>query len=188
MKTFYAWLKQHKHIREPIGDLARDVLADEEWPKLQNNPDVLYNYLRRKTSWGLVLSTFRAAYIDYQRECLPDSKEPEFIGRELDEDVLSLHFVYVLSAGDFIKVGKAKDVDARVDRLQTACPFPVTILRRGRFDDAFRTESALHRLLLPYSQHNEWFTITERVLTHLLSLFDSMAKDNNADQNSEDNY
>jgi hypothetical protein len=57
--------------------------------------------------FGLVLSTFKTAYIDYQRECLPDSKEPEFIGRRLDEDVLSLHFVYVLRAGDFIKVGKA---------------------------------------------------------------------------------
>jgi uncharacterized protein YozE (UPF0346 family) len=183
MKSFYSWLKKHKEANAPIGDLARDILVDEEWPKRQNNPDALYHYLRGKTSWEVVLTTFKTAYIDYQRECLPRSVEPAFIGRELAKEVLSLDFVYVLRADTFIKVGKARDVDARVDRLQTSCPFPVTILRRGRFDNAFKTESALHRLLLPYSQHNEWFSIPERVLTDLLRLFDSMARDNLTDEN-----
>ncbi|MFF8918590.1 YozE family protein [Streptomyces sp. NPDC015032] len=31
-KSFTAWLKTHVDQRNPIGDLARDVSADPDWP------------------------------------------------------------------------------------------------------------------------------------------------------------
>lgn len=34
--TFYAWLMKNRWRADPIGDLARDVHGDENWPKRAN--------------------------------------------------------------------------------------------------------------------------------------------------------
>ena len=30
--TFYQWLKKQKHRNDGVGDLARDVIQDADWP------------------------------------------------------------------------------------------------------------------------------------------------------------
>ncbi|MFB7619265.1 YozE family protein [Kitasatospora sp. NPDC056181] len=42
MGDFAAWLERFAQVSGPIGDLARDVAADPEWPA---GPDVLDVYL-----------------------------------------------------------------------------------------------------------------------------------------------
>lgn len=33
--SFYTWLKKQCHRDDPVGDLARDVAADPDWPRIQ---------------------------------------------------------------------------------------------------------------------------------------------------------
>ncbi len=43
---FYDWLAKHKGLRSPVGDLARDVLKDETFPKDVTTLDALVAHIR----------------------------------------------------------------------------------------------------------------------------------------------
>jgi hypothetical protein len=72
-------------------------------------------------------------------------------------------YVYIIQqqgGGNFIKIGKARDVDKRVKALQTASPYSLTILARINADNdahALCMEKAFHERLRKYSVSGEWF-------------------------------
>lgn len=43
--SFRAWLKQHRKANTPIGDLARDTLADPCWPRGRGTLNTYRNHL-----------------------------------------------------------------------------------------------------------------------------------------------
>ena len=43
---FYEWLTKHKSLRTPVGDLAREVLKDEKFPRDLVTLDSFLDYLR----------------------------------------------------------------------------------------------------------------------------------------------
>ncbi len=44
MVSFRKWMEQYKEECSPIGDLARDIAADDTFPK-SSNADILFAYM-----------------------------------------------------------------------------------------------------------------------------------------------
>lgn len=67
--------------------------------------------------------------------------------------------IYLLSAGDFIKIGVTNDVVRRTKTLQAGCPFPIVALsiRSVPTVVAFQVERRVHAALKPHQAHGEWF-------------------------------
>lgn len=64
-------------------------------------------------------------------------------------------FIYAMRAGDFIKFGWAKDVDARRLQLQTGCPQKIEVVATAQWPREF--EPAIHRKLQDHNTQGEWF-------------------------------
>ena len=78
--------------------------------------------------------------------------------------------VYFLSAGEFIKIGKATgSPTGRVSQLRTGCPFPITIL--ATMPGGVIEEHALHRRFKHIQAHGEWF----HAAPDLLAFIDGVA-------------
>lgn len=66
--AFYDWIAHFKNIQLPIGDLARDILNDKEFPKQSVLFSSIYEYLLSKNANEKVLDTFRKVYTLYSFE------------------------------------------------------------------------------------------------------------------------
>jgi hypothetical protein len=71
-------------------------------------------------------------------------------------------FVYLMRCDRFVKVGIAKDAEARRATLQMTNPFEVTIGKKFSFSDrryALATERAAHDELAAHRVYGEWFDV-----------------------------
>lgn len=62
--TFKTWIENFKSVDLPIGDLARDIFTDEDFPEDDNFSEI-YDHLIRKHARGVVIDTFVAAWNYY---------------------------------------------------------------------------------------------------------------------------
>lgn len=68
--------------------------------------------------------------------------------------------VYLLTCGEYVKVGMARDVRRRIDDLQIANPYPLEYVHSYEFEGpryARLCEMATHEMLSPWSHRGEWF-------------------------------
>jgi hypothetical protein len=74
-------------------------------------------------------------------------------------------YVYVMEAGDYVKVGYAKNVNKRRGDVQVGSPVEVKVLATQACDGrwASRLEGAFHDILRGERSSGEWFNKTERV-------------------------
>lgn len=79
-------------------------------------------------------------------------------------------YVYILRSGDFIKIGKSKDVDQRVTQISPKTPMPVVLLHTIASDDMSWAEAALHRHYSHYRTNGEWFLLPQSELDWLLTI------------------
>lgn len=79
-------------------------------------------------------------------------------------------YVYILRSGDFIKIGKSKDVDQRVTQISPKTPMPVTLLHTIACDDMSWAEAQLHRHYAHYRTNGEWFLLPQEDLSWLLTI------------------
>lgn len=79
-------------------------------------------------------------------------------------------YVYVLRSGDFIKIGKSKQVDQRVTQISPKTPMPVTLLHSIACEDMSQVEAALHRRYAHYRTNGEWFLLPQEELSWLLTI------------------
>jgi uncharacterized protein YozE (UPF0346 family) len=65
---FYDWLAKHKGLRSPVGDLARDVLKDPQFPRDVTTLDALLTHIRG-TDYGTaeVLAKARTTWRNFER-------------------------------------------------------------------------------------------------------------------------
>lgn len=56
-------------------------------------------------------------------------------------------FVYLIHCPslDFYKIGVSKNINTRINQLQTGSPYPIELKKSFETDFAFKIESALHR-------------------------------------------
>lgn len=82
-------------------------------------------------------------------------------------------FVYFISDGTHIKIGKANDPCQRVRELQTANPFVLEML--GVTQGGHKLEFRLHDLLAEFRLQGEWFVMNDHVMSVIRPyLFESM--------------
>lgn len=77
-------------------------------------------------------------------------------------------YIYFAQAGEFVKIGTAKDVAKRIRELQTGCPFRVSLLQV--IPGGAKTERLIHSRLSHLHVRGEWYTDTPelRQTIHLL--------------------
>lgn len=64
--TFNEWLSRHIKRDSPLGDLARDVSSDKEFPT-SNSKEEIINHLHRLNACSDAVSTFKQAWKSYQQ-------------------------------------------------------------------------------------------------------------------------
>jgi uncharacterized protein YozE (UPF0346 family) len=65
---FHEWLAKQKNRKSPLGDLARNSVRDEAFPKDLTSVNALLDYLRTKQATGAELATARLAWQAYARD------------------------------------------------------------------------------------------------------------------------
>lgn len=63
--TFTDWLSRHVKRDSPLGDLARDVSNDREFPTSNSKEDI-ESHLRRNNACCEAIDTFSRAWTSYQ--------------------------------------------------------------------------------------------------------------------------
>lgn len=79
-------------------------------------------------------------------------------------------YVYVIRAGEFIKVGIARNLAKRIDQMQTGCPYEIEVLRAWPCSDPYAYERKLHHMLRAYRYRGEWFKVSNEGVEHLLNM------------------
>ena len=69
--NFYEWLAKEKSRKSPLGELAREVARDANFPKDVASLDALLEYLRTKKLSGVLLATARLAWKSYAASAPP---------------------------------------------------------------------------------------------------------------------
>lgn len=79
-------------------------------------------------------------------------------------------YLYVIQAGEFVKIGISRNVQARLAELQTGNPLPLAILDAFEFADAEQVERALHQRFANARVQGEWFRLTAEDLEALADI------------------
>lgn len=69
--------------------------------------------------------------------------------------------VYLLKAGPYYKIGKAKDLDQRVRQVKLQLPYPVETLHSIETDDSIGIENYWHKRFACKRANGEWFLLTD---------------------------
>ncbi len=69
-KSFYSWLLQFKNDDTAIGDLARDVKCDSEFPRRSISYKHLKKHLETKRACDDAMNVFMKAFPKYKAACL----------------------------------------------------------------------------------------------------------------------
>ncbi|MCM1096904.1 MAG: sterile alpha motif-like domain-containing protein [Ruminococcus flavefaciens] len=67
MVSFRKWMEQYKEECSPIGDLARDIAADDTFPK-SSKADILFGYMEECGACESCFRAFYEAWGMYERE------------------------------------------------------------------------------------------------------------------------
>ena len=70
--------------------------------------------------------------------------------------------IYVITDGDRLKIGVAKDVAKRAKQIRTGCPNVYVAYESEPISNAFKVEKKLHKEFEAFSIGNEWFSGLER--------------------------
>lgn len=99
----------------------------------------------------------------------PDGTKPHDNERRERRLAEQDHFVYFVTAGPFLKIGKTSGApDSRIKELQTGCPFPMQLV--AHLPGGLRKERELHRKFDEYRAHGEWFRHEGRLAAFVQSL------------------
>ena len=83
-------------------------------------------------------------------------------------------FVYLVRCHDFVKIGIATDVKARLSCLQTGSPYILKLLAYRKSFNAAAEEAALHEQFKAYHINGEWFRIPKTMLKTLADSLKSL--------------
>lgn len=73
--------------------------------------------------------------------------------------------IYYVGAGDFIKIGFSRNIEARLIKMITDVPHEISLLHVE--PGTFRTEKILHRAFSEFRVRGEWFKAAPELLAHI---------------------
>lgn len=68
-------------------------------------------------------------------------------------------FVYLMTDGSAVKIGKSADLGKRISQIQTGNPNEIILLQAIETDDMARVERSLHEWFKKYRMRGEWFDL-----------------------------
>ena len=74
-------------------------------------------------------------------------------------------YVYAIRAGDYVKIGVARNVKRRLLEMQIGCPYELRIVYAWPRSDPFGYEAWLHKQLHDKHYRGEWFILTDEDLS-----------------------
>jgi hypothetical protein len=77
------------------------------------------------------------------------------------QSVLRWQFVYIITDGEFCKIGRSFAPERRRKQLQSGYPRELKLLFGYRVADAIRIEADLHRAFSTQHARYEWFTLSQ---------------------------
>ena len=75
--------------------------------------------------------------------------------------------VYIIKAGKYCKIGKAKDLRQRMSIMQTDNPEELILINFWRVREAFAVESALHHYFRERKHRGEWYKLQGGMVTEM---------------------
>jgi len=76
--------------------------------------------------------------------------------------------VYFIKQGNYVKIGRARNVKRRIRRLQTASPVKLELIHTKESNSDQRTEKSLHNKFKADRVEGEWFNISKKMKRFLL--------------------
>lgn len=91
-------------------------------------------------------------------------------GVHIPSDMAVDGFVYALSSGPFVKIGRGREADKRIKSLKIQLPFPVEVVNVIPCNDPQTAEKTLHNLFGQWRENGEWFALNPdqvHILEHI---------------------
>lgn len=95
-------------------------------------------------------------------------------------------FTYLIQCGEYVKIGRSCDVQARLATLQTGCPHDLTLLGSFKVPHAVDVESALHQIYARFRKRGEWFLLRADMIPVLYDFVKSIASTNEMTHRDKD--
>ena len=81
-------------------------------------------------------------------------------------------FVYIVTAGEYQKIGFASDVNRRINQMRPACPLEIELLKAWPTTKPVQLEQHLHIMFWKYHVRGEWFRIPLQELELVVNHFE----------------
>ena len=70
-KTFYQWMRSQKSRNDMVGDIARDISEDNNFPKyVRTSSNKIEKYLESENASINAIRSFKIAYEEYKTACM----------------------------------------------------------------------------------------------------------------------
>jgi uncharacterized protein YozE (UPF0346 family) len=67
-KTFYQWIRKQKYGNDEVGDIAKDILLDINFPKyVRTSHKKIETYLKSKKANDYCIESFKIAWDEYKK-------------------------------------------------------------------------------------------------------------------------
>lgn len=83
------------------------------------------------------------------------------ISTNIDEEKDSNNYLYVLTDGDFCKIGVASNIEQRVETIKKLNPRDITVLKLKKLDNAYTYEKSMHKKFANKLVYGEWFKLNK---------------------------
>lgn len=146
---------QYLEGRDIIDAELANAVTPQNWYSAFANAKKPGDYRYRDIA-AYHLATYRAfAVLDALRDIIEKEQAEEDRRLALAAPAPPPGWVYFIESGGRVKIGFTSNVAARIANIETATPFPVTLLRQqpGSLDD----EAAFHAQFAEYRIKREWF-------------------------------
>lgn len=78
--------------------------------------------------------------------------------------------VYLLKCGDTFKIGRARDINARIMQISPVMPYPVELIHTIATENTFEVEGWLHRHFSTQRLNGEWFDLSSKDVEFIKTL------------------
>lgn len=93
-------------------------------------------------------------------------------------------YVYLLKSGPAYKIGRAREVDARIKQISPVLPYPVEVVHTIPSNNVVRAEAHYHQMFASKRLRGEWFDLSDADVWQLRSeqeaLFDDVGRGSTA--------
>lgn len=143
-KTSGTTIKQARYIMNTKKDI---------FDSLKKNKSVIIN----NTSNGdtKITNSIGAIYSALKNELFS-------ISTNTDEEKDSNNYLYVLTDGDFYKIGVTSNIEQRVNSIKKLNPREITVLKLKKLDNAYSYEKSMHKKFEKKLVYGEWFNLDQK--------------------------